>query len=133
MIWERLIDFGANWNGVDSLAWLGFSATRATTMHAYNGSGAGARDFGLRDGWDVHFAFFSLLFPFLLLLIFYLLTGLAWLTLAVCAREVGREEREKENGFDESTYIRIYATARRINGPPRVCVHANARGRISYD
>lgn len=63
MIWERLIDFGANWNGVDSLAWLGFSATRATTMHAYNGSGAGTRNLGLRDGWGVHFAFlFSLVF-----------------------------------------------------------------------
>jgi hypothetical protein len=42
---------------------LGFNVLAATRTHAYNGSGAGARDLGLRDGWyfstgcGVHFAF----------------------------------------------------------------------------
>ena len=74
-------------------------------MHAYNGFGAGIRDLRLWDGWylDVHFAS-SFSFSFSHVDILYLLTGLAWLTLAVRALE---SERGRGRCDEEYIYTHI--------------------------
>ena len=73
-------------------------------------------------------AAFTLLFHFFflpfLVLIFHLLTGFGLSYTGCCARAWERERQREREVCDESTYIRIYATARRM----KMAIRAHARG-----
>ena len=78
--------------------------------------------------WAAAFTLLFLIFLPFLVLIFHLLTGFGLTYTGCCARAWEREREREKEVCDESTYIRIYATARRMKWPS-----ARVRTRMRVD